>query len=101
MSTEKKSVDKIVNELEQKYFDLVWYIRNRKHSKNPASKKLLLEIEEKYPEEIEEFSEDDEGWIHGFNSGCLAMSRLLRDIYNAKSDDDIESSMEEFPFLDT
>ena len=89
-----------LQELEQKFFDLVWYAR-----KPPADDpewltwgldtrrtvlSLMMEIEGKYPEDVDALRGEEGDWHHGFNSGALAALRLALGGY-----------IDEFPFLDT
>ena len=97
-----------VEDLYQKYFNLVWYARKPPKSDTefwdalPADVKQALEnaqkqVEEKYPVECAEIRCPMHGdWVHGFNSGMLAAMRLLRP--NVKIN---QKRMNEFPELDT
>jgi hypothetical protein len=112
-----------IKELEDRCFDLVWYARA-----NPEDTKPPLEIQQrraanigrieaKYAKEVAQLAGDDGAWQHGFNSGALAIVRLLRayalpDDYNEDFDNgeevmtftrasEIEQAEEEFPMLDS
>ena len=97
-----------VDDLEQKYFKLVWYARKPPVSNTefwdalPAdikegAQKVLKEVEEKYPTECTNLRCPIHGdWEHGFNSGMLAAMRLLR--RNVKIS---QKCMSEFPNCDT
>ena len=94
-----KETKEYIKELEEKYFQLVWFMRNRKFK----SEKLLREVEEKYPNEAAALLNDDGGqyWEHGFNSGCLAMLRFILTATNRSKFGNLEQAKKEFPFLDT
>ena len=77
-----------LNELEKKYFDLVWFVI----SHNDDCQELFMgteeaelwtknersRIRELYPDETDELScPTKRTWAHGFNSGILACVRLL------------------------
>lgn len=110
------------------YFDLVWFAR----SPNPLQwvpnffedtrSKLGEEKFVKFRRDIEALSSPHAGdWNHGFNSGCLAMARLLGELSaiteprswddnggdsdeeeNVESiDEQRQNALSEFPFLDT
>jgi len=81
-----------LSDLEYKYLSLVWYARsdplNKRIQKNRAK------IENSHPKEVAELKGEgdvgDSNWHHGFNSGCLAMVRLV-----------MTDNLEVFPDLDT
>lgn len=114
-----------LKELEQKYFDLVWFARSRPENKNiPGVKAKLDKVKADYPKEVEALKSHNGDWQHGFNSGMLACSRLVTPYalphnyrctdgnHDSDSDDDASDSVvgkqaeidfanREFPFLDT
>lgn len=97
----RKDIEARVQQLEQKYFDLVWYAR-----KDPAAVKDghvsmpgIVRIQMAMPEECARLAGKDGAWEHGFNSGCLAAFRLVLGLMGTKGD--AEQAEEEFPFLDT
>ena len=94
----KKSevIDKLA-EMEQKYFDLVWYARTSPDE--PASQPGRRRVEAAWSADLEALRSDESNWQHGFNSGCLAAFRLVQGLLG--SDSDAELAREEFPFLDT
>lgn len=72
------TVEKKIIEMREKYSDLVWYARRRPEDIDfPGVQKAIDDVEEKYPDDVEKY-QDDPDWKHGFNSGALAISRLLR-----------------------
>ena len=114
-----------LKELEQKYFDLVWFARSRPENKNiPGVKAKLDKVKADYPKEVEGIKGPNGDWQHGFNSGLLACTRLVSAYAlphnyrctdgncDSDSDDDesdsvvgkaneIEFANREFPSLDT
>lgn len=121
----KLSRDELCAVIERKYFELVSYAR-----KPPAEDEAFwgtlsekskdgvraagMEIEKKYPLEVSRLYQDT-NWHHGFNSGVLAIVRVLwgwdtpMTVHNLDNDceeiisvqETREYSIEEFPFLDT
>ena len=97
-----------VKDLEDKYFDLVWYARKPPKTETEywdnipediiaVCEREIKETEDKYPDEVARLRCPFQGdWEHGFNSGMLAAMRLLRPniVIN-------KSKMKEFPSLDT
>jgi hypothetical protein len=95
--SEKKLVEKIKN-LENKYFDLVWYSRTSQKmiDENIIIRKKVNEILKKYPTDILLLKECGD-WTHGFNSGSLSGMRYVLDlIYEGE-----EFSEQIYPNLDT
>lgn len=94
-----KETKEYIKELEQKYFELVWFMRNREYK----SPKLLREVEDKYPKETTALLSDDGGcyWEHGFNSGCLAMLRFILTATDRSKFAGLKQAKEDFPELDT
>jgi len=96
-------------ELEEKYFDLVWAARHQHrramYGKDIVGKEPYAEICKKYPEEIEHLLDFDEcDWHHGFNSGALAIVRLLFPYTirrGPKRTEEIELMEQMFLWLDT
>ena len=111
------SIQDKLSELREKYFDLVWYAR-----KFPEDRKIkgvienMTRIEKEYPEEIARFSNTPD-WTHGFNSGALAILRLMsayaleddwieeilddETVIINERDKEIDFAEELFPWLDT
>ena len=108
---------------EEKYFNLVWYARSQNrenfeywdtvpHDIRRGAFNAQLDVETRYPEEVESLYFDDSNWQHGFNSGALAVFRfLLTALDDSMIEDECEGglipagglkqALEEFPFLDT
>ena len=93
----------------KKYFHLV--SAARKNLGNPIERSAYQETCRKYPEEIQKLKEEGD-WRHGFNSGALAILRLLkphtlRDDWTGEEEhvwtkqDEVQQAEEEFPMLDT
>ena len=112
---------KLINRLEKKYFDLVWYARKPRDENDEVTVVMMtrdhpttLEIAEgatqqaakvakKYPEEVAELNSDDGDWSHGFNSGMLAALRLVQEMESGGNDYRLPrwDPMWNFPFLDS
>ena len=118
---------KAIGEMEDKYFDLVWYARKDKDrngaywNRTPENIKQgafknIARIEEFYPDECDELNCPKRGdWTHGFNSGVLAAMRFVQTamlrhyITDPTASDDgkpfwcggVEEAKEEFPELGT
>lgn len=106
-----------VMKLESKYFDLVWYARSYPADSphwdsTPADIKHgalnnQARIQELYPDEIDQLCcPEDSDWVHGFNSGALAMLRRLEPYMNpnlsaSQRAQEIRSAEAHFPFLDS
>ena len=99
-------VQKRIGEIDNKYFDLVWFARSDPKS-YPSALEPYNKVLRKYPKECIALKNDDENWQHGFNSGMLACARLLSAYVHEVDDffinryEDITNSEKEFPFLDT
>ena len=118
-----EEIIKEIQNLEKKYFNLVWYARSHyrededywetvPHDVRRRAFNAQLEVETLYPDEVNDLCSENSDWQHGFNSGCLA---TLRFVLTALDDDMIESewdgemipsgglqnALDEFPFLDT
>lgn len=98
-------------------WELVWYARSRPGECEDGK----LKVEQKYPKEVKKLIDDDTNWQHGFNSGLLAVSNLVKEIIHAdetvkdanaciEDDEDhqplsledyIDQIVDEFPMLDT
>ena len=108
-------IDKLLKEQESKYFELVWYARMSPPYLNQDVADYVSDIEKRYPSEMEQLHSEETNWAHGFNSGCLAMVRLIMTSNDYESlfsciDFDpkkwgvkkrIKAALEDFPFLDT
>ena len=88
-----------IEEMEKKYFDLVWYARKKpEHLSIDGVKENVQRIEKENPEECENLKSYEMGdWQHGFNSGCLAAFRYV--MYFMEFGKDFAD--EEFPMLDS
>ena len=100
------------------YYELVWFARRTNEQlvrfRPSFVKDMIKEYGPSFRGEIKRLCSPTGGdWQHGFNSGCLAMSRLFVNLSNVLEpivwDDDFTESvdqqrlriMEEFPMLDT
>jgi hypothetical protein len=94
----KKEIFDVVSEMEQKYFELVWYARSYKNRNLDVVLEHRARIEKLHPNEIAKLNDlDSSDWQHGFNSGMLAGMRYVHSLaYEGK-----DIAEEDFPFLDT
>jgi len=96
----KKAIE-IMDIQEEKHFQLIHYSRMKKSNfKDKKDYRNAVEkMQKKYPDETFELSSHgkDSDKQHGFLSGILACTRL----YSGMIEDDVEFTLEEFPFLDT
>lgn len=91
-----------LDELREKYYDLVWYARSS--SMEPAVAARRGEVRRKYPKECEALSGQSSQWNHGFNSGMLAASNLIWAYVLAPESDEVDyvaHAENTFPELDT
>jgi hypothetical protein len=95
----KKEISETVENLSEKYYDLVWVARTSPENfKIKGVKDRVESIKKKYPMEIEQLlSSENPEWEHGFNSGMLAGMRYVMELFHG----DKETADLEFPFLDT
>jgi hypothetical protein len=87
-----------IQKLHEKFDSLVWYARSS--PKNDHIPKVLenrKRIEESYPKEINQLLHGETDWEHGFNSGMLASTRYIIDLFENNK----ETADELFPFLDS
>jgi len=72
------SIEDKLEEIRDKYFDLVWYARSNDEDREeiPEVDRQMTRVENSYPEEIHDLFHTPD-WSHGFNSGALAISRLI------------------------
>ena len=96
---QKKGVVARVRSLERQYCDLVWYARADKtdaaHSGRPAIERIRVEN----PEAVAALCGPRGDWQHGFNSGCLALARLVLGWLGTTAES--ETGESEYPNLDT
>ena len=115
------TLEKLLQDWEKKYFDLVWYARSppsddpswvdTPESIRTGALNSQAKVEEMYPDEVDELKSEASDWTHGFNSGMLACLRLVMTAQNREqlTDDEgetywyggVDDAVEEFPFLDT
>jgi len=95
----KKEILEMASQMEEKYFDLVWFARKTDGDYNtiPLVKEHMDRIVEQHEEEVDNLSGEHGDFYHGFNSGCLAAFRMILGM----ADYGVEEAIEEFPFLDT
>lgn len=124
-----KETEKILNDLETKYCNLVWWARSDRDKllREEIYEGIIaqLKIEKEHPKEINDLMNDYTNWTHGFNSGMLAALRLVTglmsktiieldeeeleeygdDVWLTENDVYVaifqEDALDEFPFLDT
>jgi hypothetical protein len=127
--TRWKEAERIIDDFERRYFDLVWYARRDKDEllQNEWFEALIqmLRIEKEWKDDVNNLVEDPTNWTHGFNSGMLAAMRLVKgmmykDVMPLEADeldewdDNVwltesneyvaiieDDPLEDFPFLDT
>ena len=93
----RSEVEARLKELQDKYFDLVWFARHRPNEEVGAE--AALKIWRKWEAECTRLTEDTTNWEHGFNSGCLAAFRLALGLMGNATD--VQMAEDDFPFLDT
>lgn len=97
----KAEITERLDQLEKKYFDLVWFARTspRCLKDDHISMPGLVRIKMSMPEECEKLAGEHSDFYHGFNSGCLAAFRLVSGLMSTKRN--AQLAEESFPFLDT
>jgi len=93
--TTVKETKSLLTDLEQKYFELVWYARSS--SQEDEIKQARRRVKAKYQKEVHELCSCTDNWVHGYNSGMLAGIRLIQTAMS----EGLTEAMEEFPLLDT
>ena len=98
----KQAIQLMIDNCNDKYFDLVWYARKDVDKLLEEERYDILatvqKIEEKYPKETSDLKDHElSDWTHGFNSGMLASARLYLSIIEY----DLEQALEDFPELDS
>lgn len=95
----RSEINAAIQEMENKYYTLVWYARKR--PEDYAIPGVLREVEIakfKYPDETEALASSDTGdWQHGFHSGMLAALRFVLTAQELG----METAQEWFPELDS
>jgi len=109
-----------LQQLEKKYFDLVWYARKPRdadgepypmhiiqgmpgYEKTPddiikSMMQAVMKVRAAYPRETDDLNSEEVGdWAHGFNSGALAAFRWVM----TANELGVSEADDEFPFLDT
>lgn len=99
----ENSIQEKLKKLEGKYSRLVWLAR--KYPEDfaiPGVQKAYDKLLEDYPKEVDDLEQSEDGWVHGFNSGALAIVRLLeayslphnhREVMPFNEDDDSEGDI--------
>ena len=93
----RSEVEGRLKELQDKYFDLVWFARHRPTETVGAEAAKL--IQKRWAGECDNLLADTSNWQHGFNSGCLAAFRLALGLMGNATD--VQMAEDDFPFLDT
>lgn len=81
------------------YFDLVSYARKDKTDPNHPGREHIERIRRECPDQVAALSREGSDWHHGFNSGCLAMVRLVLGFMGSRKD--AKEAEDIFPELDT
>jgi hypothetical protein len=107
MKSTKKQIEDAILQMEEKYFDLVWFARRSEDAllilteegvvPHKEAHAAVHRIASLYPEDVQELMQDEDNWQHGFNSGMLAGMRYILTVFH----DGQETAADEFPFLDT
>lgn len=98
----------MIQGMESKYFDLVWYARSNPDPNDEqwadTPNEIFLEafkqqkrVEATYPKETEELASESGDFHHGFNSGVLVGLRYALEMMTGS----VDTAQDEFPFLDT
>ena len=81
-----------------KYCDLVWIARKNReealHNTSHPSHGGVVEVINKYPDEVLTLSGPHGNFSHGFNSGILAASRMYFDL-SASCEEDLDEELED------
>lgn len=93
----KKTLEK-VEEMQEKYFQLVWFARKRPEDLyNPVCAKPMQEVMFLYPQDVKDLEREEGNWHHGFNSGMLAATRFFLEAECGS----FQFALDEFPCLDS
>jgi hypothetical protein len=95
----KKDVVSKVTHIEARYCDLVWYARADKTDPTHPGRSAIEHVRENNPEAVAALCGGSADWQHGFNSGCLAIARLVLGWLGTQTESSIAEL--EFPNLDT
>ena len=92
----------ILNLLQEKYFDLVWYAnKNDAYKENSIIKDELRRVEQEYIEDIIKLNNEEyRNYYHGINSAYLAGSRYITE-YLIPTDQQLEDINEIFLNFDS
>jgi len=83
-------IDEEMSKKQSKYCDLVWLARTdgfNRH-RNSSLYKIARKMADKHKEEFDKLCGENGDWYHGFNSGILALSRLVKDLSTLDPPDD-------------
>jgi|TARA_B110000879_G_C11124510_1_gene493284 hypothetical protein len=87
---------KILEMLQKKYGDLVWFARTKPADmKDQKINDICRRIMKLYPVECELLWSGEGDWQHGFHSGCYAILNMML------MHEDLFDGFDDFPFLDT
>jgi len=99
---QKTQVCKFLNVYRDKYYSLVSYARRPRLTDSEECAGVFRRIADAYPVEVEELRSENFSFYHGFNSGCLAIIRLVEVLLECDSEDEVRYyEAEVFPELDT
>lgn len=92
----RKEIGNKLNPMQEKYLKLVRLARDggTNASRIEESRQTALS----FPSETEKLSGDDGDWHHGFNSGALAVLRLINDLLDG-SKPRADQAIDDFPEL--
>lgn len=94
----KKEIYDLVSKKENKYYELVWYARADRKSRNKVVREKIASIKKAYPHETDQLADPEmSDWQHGFHSGLLAGLRYVLTLNHTGR----ELADEEFPDLDS
>jgi hypothetical protein len=118
-----KDIEKELQSLEEKYFNLVWYARSNPredkaywntvpHDIRRGAFNAQLDVETRFPEDVADLKSEHTDWQHGFNSGALAAFRFVLTALDDEMIEDeeegglfprggLQNALDEFPSLDT
>ena len=88
-----------LNGVVELYEALVWYARADKTDPAHPGRSEIERVRENNPEEVAALCGEAGDWHHGFNSGCLAIARLVTGWLGTKAES--SAAEREFPDLGT